>query len=395
MILLIFSYGFHRNHCEEAMEYTKGNLEAALNLLYSKYMQIESKTMMDHGMLPNELLEQRKDEKGVLESIYETTFKEKVTNYVWVITFHLEYIVNLLRPAKPVRRQINHAKVKKKAVCRLFLDGNCKYGSKCRFLHEIEEPEKVSDVHLNTYAFDLEIRFPENTSYPFEPPLIFLKSSFPLPELFGLHVCKKLYEEAVLLAQDGMPSVYSIAELLKNEDVMKDYLKISEINFLLPSEKLFPIENGNRVTNKSSHFEKGVTNRGAKAELTASEIFRENRRIVQRFEAKTREEKYLQMLEARKSLPAWKLKNDIINTVESSQVTVISGETGCGKSTQVPQFLLENWLVNYESKKNHVNIVCTQPRRISAIGVAERVADERSERIGNTVGKTCKIGKKS
>ena len=54
---------------------------------------------------------------------------------------------------------------------------------------------------------------------------------------------------------------------------------------------------------------------------------------------------------------------------------------------QVPQFLLDEWLLNWDSNsKKHVEIVCTQPRRISAIGVAERVSEERVERIGNTVG---------
>lgn len=69
-----------------------------------------------------------------------------------------------------------------------------------------------------------------------------------------------------------------------------------------------------------------------------------------------------------------------------SQVVVISGETGCGKSTQVPQFILDNWLENFKDGGEHVEIVCTQPRRISAIGVADRVAEERVEKTGQVVG---------
>jgi hypothetical protein len=54
---------------------------------------------------------------------------------------------------------------------------------------------------------------------------------------------------------------------------------------------------------------------------------------------------------------------------------------------QIPQFLLDDWLLNWNSgSRSHVEIVCTQPRRLSAIGVAERVAEERAEEIGNTVG---------
>jgi len=56
----------------------------------------------------------------------------------------------------------------------------------------------------------------------------------------------------------------------------------------------------------------------------------------------------------------------------------------------VPQFILDNWIINrsssLERKRASLNVICTQPRRISAVGVAERVAAERIEYIGNTIG---------
>ena len=58
-----------------------------------------------------------------------------------------------------------------------------------------------------------------------------------------------------------------------------------------------------------------------------------------------------------------------------TQVVVLSGETGCGKTTQVPQFVLDG-LID-QGQGGRCNIVCTQPRRISAVGVADRVASER------------------
>ncbi|CAN0448552.1 unnamed protein product, partial [Discosporangium mesarthrocarpum] len=66
------------------------------------------------------------------------------------------------------------------------------------------------------------------------------------------------------------------------------------------------------------------------------------------------------------------------------QVVVLSGETGCGKTTQVPQFVLDDML--NLGKGGECNIVCTQPRRVSAVAVADRVAKERCEEVGKTVG---------
>lgn len=89
-----------------------------------------------------------------------------------------------------------------------------------------------------------------------------------------------------------------------------------------------------------------------------------------------------QISEKRAKLPIASFKDVITSTVESNQVVLISGETGCGKTTQVPQFLWDDMWGKGESCK----IVCTQPRRISATSVAERISCERGENIGDSVG---------
>lgn len=84
----------------------------------------------------------------------------------------------------------------------------------------------------------------------------------------------------------------------------------------------------------------------------------------------------------RKSLTINNARGKILSAIESNQVIVIAGETGCGKTTQVPQFILENCQQNAQPCK----IICTQPRRLSAVSIAERVAFERGEKIGQTFG---------
>lgn len=94
--------------------------------------------------------------------------------------------------------------------------------------------------------------------------------------------------------------------------------------------------------------------------------------------------KFTTMLRKRTSLPAFEMRREILNMIEANQVVLISGETGCGKTTQVAQFILDDYI---ERKKGSIcKIICTQPRRISAISVAERVADERNEKLGESIG---------
>ncbi|RLW05181.1 hypothetical protein DV515_00005393, partial [Chloebia gouldiae] len=84
--------------------------------------------------------------------------------------------------------------------------------------------------------------------------------------------------------------------------------------------------------------------------------------------------RYQRLLRERQELPVFKHRYSIVETLKKHRVVVVAGETGSGKSTQVPHFLLEDLLLDEGSKK--CNIVCTQPRRISAVSLATRVCEE-------------------
>ncbi|KAL9602381.1 MAG: hypothetical protein Q9179_002563 [Wetmoreana sp. 5 TL-2023] len=82
------------------------------------------------------------------------------------------------------------------------------------------------------------------------------------------------------------------------------------------------------------------------------------------------------MKQQRSTLPIWGFKHNILETINQHQVVIVRGETGCGKSTQVPSFILEQEL----SLGKACKIYCTEPRRISAISLARRVSEELGER---------------
>eukprot|EP00850_Spirogloea_muscicola_P010129 SM000058S18559 [mRNA] locus=s58:491455:496651:- [translate_table: standard] len=84
--------------------------------------------------------------------------------------------------------------------------------------------------------------------------------------------------------------------------------------------------------------------------------------------------------EQRQSLPIYKLKNELVQAVNENQVLVVIGETGSGKTTQMTQYLAE---AGYTTKGK---IGCTQPRRVAAMSVAKRVAEEFGCRLGEEVG---------
>ncbi|KAI4479840.1 hypothetical protein M0802_014330 [Mischocyttarus mexicanus] len=93
----------------------------------------------------------------------------------------------------------------------------------------------------------------------------------------------------------------------------------------------------------------------------------------------------LTLLEQRQTLPIYKLRDDLVKAVTDNQILIVIGETGSGKTTQITQYLAESGF-NARGK-----IGCTQPRRISAMSVAKRVAEEFGCRLGQEVGYTIRF----
>ncbi|ESK92682.1 dead deah box [Moniliophthora roreri MCA 2997] len=100
-----------------------------------------------------------------------------------------------------------------------------------------------------------------------------------------------------------------------------------------------------------------------------------NEEIKKRFEARVQSLEYQKILAAREKLPSFSAKDQFLAMLESNRVVVVVGQTGCGKTTQLPQFILDSLILADNGSK--ASILVTQPRRISALGVAARVSYER------------------
>lgn len=86
-----------------------------------------------------------------------------------------------------------------------------------------------------------------------------------------------------------------------------------------------------------------------------------------------------EVVSQRIALPIAQYRSQVLAMIRNSQVSILSGGTGCGKSTQVPQFLLEEFR---EGSERNLNIVVCEPRRISCLGLYNRVLEEQGFREG-------------
>ncbi|KAL9542861.1 hypothetical protein PS6_009585 [Mucor atramentarius] len=112
-------------------------------------------------------------------------------------------------------------------------------------------------------------------------------------------------------------------------------------------------------------------------------------RVKQNFGKRLDTKEYLAMKNKRKDLPITAHRQEILDLVMKNQVLIISGETGCGKSTQVPQFLAEDLLMG---RFDGGSVICTQPRRISAMSIANRVSVEMGDRPRSTGSRDAMVG---
>jgi pre-mRNA-splicing factor ATP-dependent RNA helicase DHX15/PRP43 len=98
-------------------------------------------------------------------------------------------------------------------------------------------------------------------------------------------------------------------------------------------------------------------------------------------------QRYYTILEARKKLPVWEQRNEFFDVLAKNQTIVLVGETGSGKTTQIPSLMLEAGVARQRRM-----VACTQPRRVAAMSVSKRVSEELDVELGEEVGYNIRFG---
>ncbi|ORY29995.1 P-loop containing nucleoside triphosphate hydrolase protein [Naematelia encephala] len=245
---------------------------------------------------------------------------------------------------------------------------------------DIEDPTSSDQIRIHV-IFDDASPYPLST-HPTHPPSFFITSDT-VPSYMRLHLHAEMLRQfrdperhdliSVLEAGAG-GAVLSMVEYLETTlpDVIVTPPDIGSVTqFLVP--KVEEMVSDPRVAvKKAPKSSRGPMKRRAPT-AADEEAVKKRQRDMQS------DPKYQSMMDERTKLPAWKERDRITSALESNRVLVVVGETGCGKSTQLPQFILDHEIAS--SRGASTSIIVTQPRRVAAMGVAARVAQERLEDV--------------
>jgi pre-mRNA-splicing factor ATP-dependent RNA helicase DHX15/PRP43 len=138
----------------------------------------------------------------------------------------------------------------------------------------------------------------------------------------------------------------------------------------------FPIKNNNTMTDRKRRIDVPTDFGGDD---------KKNKQEINPWTNTPFSDRYYSILEKRLKLPVYQFKDKLLKAVEESQIVVVEGETGSGKTTQIPQFL-----VNYATQGKTI-VACTQPRRVAATSIAQRVSEEMDVELGKEVGYTIRF----
>ncbi|CCE82984.1 Piso0_002757 [Millerozyma farinosa CBS 7064] len=373
---LLLELGFRKSHIEESLKYTSTFQDSLEWLLFhipeDDLPHYFSKTDRDSAVslkISNNIKFERTfnnirklgfDRDDIIKALCETDNDERLTA--------VKLTNSLIEDFKPVKPDDSH-ELWLQEIEGMALTGNRKY--------EFNDSGKlivtfdISPRKLDKNLLGLKLYYGE--FYPNQLPgiqIVVKKEGFKLANYIKLSILKCLVTfltESYIL---GECQIFSIIEWM--EDNIADIIDN-------PGPLYTP-----KVLNKPSQImDKDSKSRGSqgKNRQELSEV--QEKEIQNNYKSRVGSKESESSLESRSKLPAWGKKDSLIDVISSNRVTLITGETGSGKSTQVVQFLLDDM---YQKNNFKSTIICTQPRRISTIGLAERVSQERISKVGDETG---------
>ena len=244
------------------------------------------------------------------------------------------------------------------------------YGNRCS-----KTSDNECSVTLETDAtLPATVRFviPQK-GYPYELPAILI-SSTRIPAYVRLSATKQALQFAETNFK-GAPMVYSICEWLEGnlQNILDNPMSLTELH--LSDNASAPTTNG--------HIPEAQKHMSVRSKTTHLDR-RNDIEILEAWQARRQLTQHEKMMIGRQKLPAWHKQEGILHAISAQRVTIVTGETGSGKSTQVVQFVLDQAI--QAQKGSGTNILCTQPRRVAALSLADRVSNERCTTLGDEVG---------
>lgn len=358
LITFLIKLGFRESHINEALQYTSTFTSALEWLLF--YLP-EDDLPPFFTKLNHHSTNQVKISKDIKYDKLLSTFKNS--------GFNIDDIVLHLSKCE------NHENNTLISLCQslipkdLWYDDNIDLGL---------TPEEIWHHEMQSLeAMDVKVKFDSETaSIPGKLPLKLVRSHNYPNDLVGISILANIPSYIKLSALRRI-----IEHLYSNKYVGTEYV-FTLVDYINENYEDLVNNPGPLLSQKLVH--KQVTSASSASVSKGFRDFKSNeQKIKSSYSSRIEKPEYKESIKNRSKLPAWTKQGDILKLIESNQVVLITGETGSGKSTQIVQFVLDH--LNQQEKFS-AKIMVTQPRRISTLGLADRISSERVDQVGQEIG---------
>lgn len=189
----------------------------------------------------------RQEEALALNAIYGDRFCERIPDSVWTIELDLMWMeTGTSSQSNPRRGQAGSSSAQ---VCRFYLKGSCRFGSRCKYKHQSQNksshdpsgPSQPGFSSSDPPVYLLEVRFPSGSCYPYQPPLAaFSTTDGKMTGAGRLNVTEHLFSLALSAAETGEPVIYSLISCLEEDGQIKELLSASHHKYSVRPPVLAP-----------------------------------------------------------------------------------------------------------------------------------------------------------